>query len=374
LIGRGDPERLLGASVSSNFFQVLGVGAALGRTFRPGAESTQSVVLSYGLWVRRFAADRGIVGRFIVLGDSSWTVIGVMPADFVWPVITTGREYRGPLPELWLPAPHREIPALAITISGDYAESRTVSYLRAVARLAPGASEATVGAELTTLARHLGAEYPATDKDHRFVTLSADRQITGSFRRPLLVLLAAVVLVLVIACANVASLLVGRTLARRGEISVRAALGAGRGRLVRQFVTESLVLTVVGTAAGIALAQLGLHRLVALCPADVLRLADTRIDPMVLLFAVGLALASGVVLGLVPLLQLRRDPARGLHDAGRGLARTSTRFRSLLVSGEVAVAVMLVIGPPCWSAASSPCRRSTLESATRPRSSRSMSS
>jgi putative ABC transport system permease protein len=344
LIGRGEPERVLAASVSSNFFRVLGVEAAIGRTFAAGGASAQTVVLAHSLWVRRFAANPAIVGRAIVLGDSSWTVVGVMPADFVWPVVSTGSSYRGPHPELWLPAPRREIPALAVTVPGDYAVSRDVSYLRAVARVAPGVSDAAVARDLDRISRQLETEHPASDKGRRLVTVSAAAQITGGFRRPLLVLLGAVGLVLVVACGNVANLLLARTLARRGEISLRMALGAGRRRLMRQFGTESLILTGLGAAAGVALAHLTLRTLILLCPADVVRLDDTRIDPLVLLFAVGLAVVTGLVLGLVPLLQLRRLDAGALREAGRRATRSSERSRRVLVVSEVAVAVALVIG------------------------------
>jgi predicted permease len=343
LIGQGDPERVLGASVSSNFFQVLGVNPAMGRTFRPGSEREHTVVLSHGLWTRHYAADPAIIGRSIILGDAPWTVIGVMPADFVWPTTTTGGPYHGPNPELWLPAPRREIPAFPADFPGDYTTSRSISYLRAVARIAPGVSDAAVANDMAALSRQLSTEH-AADRTRRFVAVSAINQIAGSVRQPLLVLLDAVVMVLIIACANVANLILARTLARRGEISVRMALGAGRRRLVRQFVTESLLLTAVGATIGVTLARITLGTLVALCPADILRLQDTRIDPMVMLFAVGLALATGVVLGLVPLMQMRNDVANALNEAGRGASRLSTRFRGLLVAGEVAVAVTLVIG------------------------------
>lgn len=344
LIGRGDPERLLAASVSSNFFQVLGVRAALGRTFEPGPGAQQSLVLSHGLWTRRFAADPAIVGRAIVLDDRPWTVVGVMPADFVWPVIAAGGTYRGPHPELWLAAPRREVPAIPVDSPSDYAASRQLSYLRAVARLAPGVTEADVANELSVLSRRLAAEYPDSDRNRAFATIPAAQQISGAFRRPLLLLLGAVVLVLVIACANVANLVLGRTLARRGEIAVRMALGAGRRRLVRQFVTEGLLLTAVGAAGGVALAQFTLRALIALCPADIVRLDETRIDPLVMLFAVGLALATGMALGLVPIVQLRRNAATDLREAGRGASRGSARVRGLLVVGEVALAAMLVVG------------------------------
>jgi predicted permease len=338
-----EAERVLATGVSSNFFEVLGVRAALGRTFRPGGEGPRSVVLSHLAWVRRFAADPAIVGRSIVLDDAPWTVVGVMPATFVWPVITIGAS-RGPNPDLWIPAPRRDIPALPVTLPGDYAESRQVSYLRAIARLAPGATDAGVARELEVLSRHLSAEHPDSDRVRRFVTVSAAHQMTRFFRWPLVVLLGAVALLLVVACVNVASLLLGRALARRGEMSVRMALGAGRGRLARQFVTEGLVLTSIGAGGGVALAQATLGTLIALGPAGVIRLDEARIDPVVLAFAVGLALASGLVLGVVPLVQLRCDPADALREAGRGLSRGSTRFRSLIVAAEVAVAVALLVG------------------------------
>ena len=335
------PERLYGASVSTNFFEVLGVKAAVGGTFG-GGDLQRGAVIAHGLWTRRFAGDPAIVGRRILLDRTPYTVIGVMPPGFVWPTIVTAGA-RMPAPEIWLPAPIRDVPALA-TGDGSYVESRRMGYLRAVARLRPGVAADAVNTELATLARDLAARHPDTDGGRGLVAVPAMTQVTGEFRTPLLVLLGAVGLVLAIACVNVANLLLVRTAARHGEIAMRAALGAGRGRLARQFLVESLLLTALGAALGVVLAHWSLSALLALSPAEMVRLEDTRLDPIVLLFSAALGLATGAVLALVPLLQSRRMMT-ALTAAGRGATKRSRGLRGgLLLVSEVAIAVALVLG------------------------------
>jgi putative ABC transport system permease protein len=340
LVGGETPERLLAATVSTDFFEVLGVKALLGRTFDVGREHQRVVVLSHGLWTRRFGRDPSIVGRDITLDSGSHTVAGVMPSDFTW----LPRGGAGPKPELWIPAPVREVPALAPGTNVErLTEQRDISYLVAVARMKPGRTVREVNAGLAVLARELAAQYPATDKKHGLRALAAMEHVAGDARTPLLLLLGAVSLVLVVACANVANLLLGRTLARRGEIAVRLALGAGRARLARQFLAEALVLSGMAAGLGVLLAHATLASLVAFSPADIARLGETRVDGVVLGFAVLLAIGTAAALAVVPVMDVRRMPAL-LHEASRRTSGRRRGGRTLLLIGEVAVAVMLVIG------------------------------
>jgi predicted permease len=337
-------ERLLGATVSTNFFEVMGVPPLLGRTFDVGREQQRTVILTHGLWMRRFAGDPAIVGRRIRLDAGVYTVAAVMPAGFMWRVVASA-PYHGPQPELWIPAPRMEVPPLPSGMGGErLTESRRVAYLRAVARMAPGRSLADVNAELNVLAAQLARQYPDTDKGPGLRAVPAIAQFAGDVRRPLLLLLGAVGMVLAIACANVANLLLGRTVARRGEIAIRLSLGAGWVRLTRQFLVEGLVLSSLAAVAGVLVGRWTLSSLVALSPIDIARLGDTRIDGAVLAFAVLAAIATGVVLALVPAIDSLRLPTL-MHEASLRASRRSrsTRGGALLV-GEVAMAVTLVVG------------------------------
>ncbi len=340
LLGGGNPERLLAATVSTDFFEVLGVKPFLGRTFDVGRENQRVVVLTYGLWQRRFGGDPSIVGREIALDSGGHTVAGVMPSDFTW----LPRAGAGPKPELWIPAPVREVPALTPGTNVDrVTERRDLSYLGAVGRMKPGRTVREVNAGLNVLARELAAQYPETDRKHGLRAVAAMEHVAGDARTPLLLLLGAVGMVLVVACANVANLLLGRTLARRGEIAVRLALGAGRARLARQFLVEALVLSGIAAGLGVLLAHATLASLVAFSPTDIARLAETRVDGSVLGFALLLGIGTAVALALVPVMDARRVPAL-LHEASRRTSGRRRGGRALLLVGEVAVAVMLVIG------------------------------
>jgi predicted permease len=332
LTGAGEPERLTEARVSANFFDVLGVAPALGRGFQSGEDATGAArvaVLSDGLWRRRFGADRAIIGRTIQLDDYPTTIVGIASPSLRIPVGA----------DVWLTT-RFEAHDLAPS-------SRGARWIQVMGRLAPNATLPSSAAEMGAIAKRLGLLDPQHDA-HVTVSVTPLREdLVGSVRAPLLVLLGAVGFVMLIACVNVASLSLGRTAARGSELAVRAALGAGRARIARQILTESVVLALGGGIAGLVLAVLTTRALVALAPSDLPLLDTVHVDGVVLAFALGLTLASGLLFGLVPAIQGSR---RGLNDrlrsAGRGLSLGSSggRLRHLLVVAEVALAIALLAG------------------------------
>jgi putative ABC transport system permease protein len=347
LTGGGSPEQIDGSSVSSNFFDVLGASPLLGNPFHAGVADERAVVLSYGLWVRRFGSDPRIVGRDITIDGTARRVHAVMRQDFGWPGVTGGST-GGNMPELWIPGAVRDIPR---TPAGDASENlstnRTLGILRMVGRLRDGVTLEQARHEATVVAAQLAAEHPETDRGRDAVIVRLREQFFGPVTRPLAILLGAVAFVLVIACVNVAGLLLGRGSARRREIALRLALGATRRRIVRQLLTESLVLSVAGSAAGLLLAAWGLRALIALSPGGVLRLSDTRIDLPVLVFTVLLAIATGLLFGALPAWQVSgASPNEDLKDGGaRGSEGVrGSRTRSMLVGAEIAIALMLLVG------------------------------
>jgi len=331
LSGDAEPETVLALRLTADMFPLLGVRPLLGRALLPREETPGQdhvVVLGYGLWQRRFGGDPGVVGRSIALNGEPYTVVGVMPGGFEFPPFwATGAQ-------MWAP--------LAL---GNRAANREASSLRVFARLKPGVGLGQARAEMTALTARLEGEYPGTNRDVVVRTL-ADA-VTGDVRLALLVLLGAVAFVLLIACANVAHMLLARASARQRELALRATLGATRGRLVRQLLTESLLLAVAGGLAGVLLAWLGIRALVALGPATIPRLATVGLDGGVLAFVVAVSLVTGVGFGLVPALQAS---GRDVNDALKEGARGSTegggrhRLRSLLVASEFALALVLCAG------------------------------
>jgi putative ABC transport system permease protein len=327
------PEQLRGARVSAEFFAALGVTPMLGRDFqadddKPGANRT--VLLSQALWQRRFNADGGIVGKTITLNQQSFTVIGIIPASFQFAVPGFFRPV-----ELWTPS------AFAQDNS-----TRGNQYLRVIARLEPGISMARAQSEMSALASQFEQQYPNTNTGLGVRLISLHEQTVGNIRPALLVLLGAVGFVLLIACANVANLMLARATARQKEIALRMALGATRSRLIRQLLTESVLLACAGGALGMLLALWGTDALVSLSPASLPRAKEIGIDATVLGFTFLISLVTGILFGLAPALQASKpDLNQTLKEGGRTSAGAGrNRLRRALVVFEVASALVLLIG------------------------------
>jgi putative ABC transport system permease protein len=323
-------ERILGADASANTFATLGVPPQLGRVFTAADDqrgNTSVVVLSDGFWRRAFAGDRGVLGRTLTLDGRPFTVIGVMPRNFD---PTDSHE------KLWTPLE---------TTPAQRAEHDN-HFLTVVGRLKPGTSLAAAQREMDAIAKRMADELPLTNATSGVRLAALDRTIVGDYRAKLFVLLGAVGCVLLIACGNVANLLLARGAARSKELAIRAAIGAGRSRIMRQLLTESLVLAGLSTAVGICLAWIAIRVLVRAAPSSIPRLASTHIDTGVLLFALALAVLSSLIFGLVPALRAAGSNLQGtLREGGKtSIAAARDRTRGLLVCAEVAIALTLLIG------------------------------
>ena len=334
--GDSEPERLRAAHIGSNLLSVLGVDVARGRGFEPeeNLEGSENVViLGYGLWQRRFGGDPDVVGRTVDLNGESHRVVGLMPPSFGFP----GNVGPGDT-ELWLP--------MAMSEGGQ--TSRGAFWLYQVGRLSD-ASVAEAQAELDTIAARIQQENDGFDGYGLYVQPLRET-LVGEVKTPLLVLSAAVVFVLLIVCSNVANLLLARSAARRREISLRLALGAGRGRLVRQLLTESVLLAGLGGVLGVGVAFMGLMGLIRFGPDDLTRLATPTLDLGALAFTVGLAVLTGVLVGLAPAFGTFRHAAQNLsaalQDGTRGAvgALAGGILRRGLVVAEVALAIVLLVG------------------------------
>jgi putative ABC transport system permease protein len=340
--GLGPPEQWSGASVSSSFFDVLGASPEVGQPFHREDRGRDLVVFSHRLWAARFGEDPAIVGRSFVMNGRPRVVVGVMPAEFFWPQITATPSASNS-PDFWTCAPASDIPEGPIATAG-FETNRTAGFLRMVARVAPDATRSIAQAQLNTLALQLGKEYPTTDGGHGFSTAGIDEQFFGSVQAPMFFLACASALIVLLACVNVANLLVMRLPARARELAIRAALGAGRGRLARQLLTEGVLLATVGGVAGVALARVSLRALVAMAPTALGELDAVGISLPVLLVTAFAVLVCGLVLGALPaLIVWRLRPMTELRTSGVSLA-TRPGFRQALVAVEVALAVSLVVG------------------------------
>src|SRR3954466_7663134 len=304
--GQGNPELVIGQMVTPDFFKVLGVTPALGRAFAPDefAPGRETVtVLSYRLWKRRFGGDPAIAGSPVTTNSKPSLVAGVMPARF---------DYPGPRYELYTPLASPRTPELPPI-------NRNSHYLQVIGRVKPGVTPEQAQAEIVTVARALATQYPASNSNLSARATPLQDYVVRDVKTPLWVLLGAVGLVVLIACANVTNLLLARASARQREVAIRQALGAARWRLVRQFLVETSVLYAIGAAGALALASWGMSALVTLGPEDIPRLADTSLDGRVLAATVGLSLVTAILFGLAPALQgAAADPAESLRSGGRG--------------------------------------------------------
>ena len=334
--GAYEPEKLEGMRVSDGFFRMLGVRPFIGRDFQAGEDrpdANRVAMLGYGLWKRRFGGDRNLPGRTIRIGERSYLVAGVLPPDF--------ESVFSPFPsrptEIWSP--------LGYDLSLPQA-CRDCRHLRALGRLKPGVALPSARAEMSVLQAAIAAAHPADYGDAGSFVEPFGNKLTGKARPVLLTLLAAVGFVLLIGCANVASLLVARATGRRREVAIRCALGADRRRIARMFLTESLLLAATGGLLGVAAAGATLQTLVAAAPAGLPRLSGTRLDLAVLAFAAGVSIASGIVFGLAPALRFARlEPEPFLREGSGGSpGRRSRRASGFLVAFDAALAFILLFG------------------------------
>ena len=341
LTGDGEPEQLTGARVSAGYFAVVGVDPILGRAFvpeehEPGKE--QAVILSHSFWQRRYGGDRNIINRSITLDGANYTVVGVMPPGLypAWPTTSGHLTFDEQQHQFWTP----------MSFTPLWAGLRTAHVLGVIARLKPGVSFEQARTEMDTIGARLEKEYPQ-NRGEGIIINQFMNEVVGNVRPALFTLLGAVGLVLLIACANVAGLLLAQHAGRSKEIAIRAALGAGRFRLVRQFFLEGLLLSFFGTAIGLIIATLGTNALLKFVPAGIPRLAQVGLDWRVLGFTMLISLATCLIFGLIPAWHASKpDLHTALEQSGRtsGPGASRLRFRQLLVVFQVSIAVMLVIG------------------------------
>ena len=332
LTGSGEPERIRSAIVSPAFFSALGITPLRGRVFLPGEDERGKdlvAVIGESLWQRRFDSDPNIVGRSINLNDKSFTVIGVI-----------ARGVQAPLQsdeiELWAPVSH-----------GFALNNRYGHYLNVIARLKPDVTTQQAQTEMNTIATRLQQQYPESNKELGVRVVSLGEQIVGNSRTSLLVLLGAVVFVLLIGAANVANMLLARAAARQKEMAIRTALGAGRWRIVRQLLTESMLLSLTSGTLGLLVALWGIDLLVALSPADLPRVKEVTIDIRVLGFTLAISVLTGILFGLLPALQASRPNLNERLKAGGRSATTGVirqRLRGFLVIAEIALSLVLLVG------------------------------
>jgi putative ABC transport system permease protein len=331
LTGTGEPERIDGRRVSGSLFELLGVQPQLGRIFRSEEDQLGAngvVVLSHGLWQRRFGGDPDVVGKPINLNGKSFTVVGVMPRTYQFPTRTD---------QFWIP----------IAFDAKEAKQRGNHYLEVLARMKSGVSLQQAQAEMTTIATRLQQQYPETNTGIGAVVTPLHEHLVGDIRPALLILLGAVAFVLLIACANVANLLLARAAVRQKEIALRLALGASRTRMTRQFLTESVLLSALGGSVGLLFSVVGLNLLKRFIPPNISQVQAIGIDARVLVFTLLISIATGLLFGLAPAVQMANSDLNDtLKETGRDSAagRHGNRIRGFLIISEVAVSFLLLIG------------------------------
>ncbi len=335
LTGMGQPQRLAVEMVSADFFRILGVKPVLGRSFEASEDQVGAppvVMISGGLWASKFGSSRDVIGRTIELNETAYTIVGVVPATFRY---QSGNFHSHT--DAFVP--------IGQWNDATFRDRRAAMGMDAVGRLKPGVTLEQARSNMDAIANHLAQAYPDADKGTRIVLVDLKQNVTGNIRPFLLVLLAAVGFVLLIACANVASLLLARSTGRSREFAIRAAMGASPGRVVRQLLTESCTLSIVGGALGLVLAAWGTKTVIHLIPEALPRAETIGIDTPVLLFTLGVSIVTGLIFGLVPAIRSSRpDLAESLKEEGRGSSGVRHRTQRVLVVAEMAMAVVLLIG------------------------------
>ena len=332
LLGQDEPREVRAAVVSDGFLELLGMPVALGRAFaaeetEPGRSSL--LILDHGFWEREFGADRNVLGRVLDLSGAPYTIIGVMAAG-----VTVPGEW-----DMYMPLVRDS------TFDANTPITRRSEFLRVIGRASDEVTPAQISADLRRIGTDLDARFENTNDGLTFDVVPVRSQVLGDVQRPLLILLGAVAFVLLVACANVANLLLARTSARKSELAVRSALGAGRHRLVRQLMAEALVMGLIGGVLGLGLAFAGTRALVRAQPADIPRLAEVGVDGTVVAFTLVIALLTGVLFGVVPALTATGSRMMGaIREGGRGGAAGGQRLRSGLIVAEMALAVVLLVG------------------------------
>lgn len=329
LTGGDEPQRIRGAAAEASLFRVLRATPAVGRVFTSEEEESGNdgvIVLSHGLWQRAFGGDRGVVGTTTQVNGRPRTVIGVMPPDFSFPAKDT---------EAWVP----------LVVGQQTREARNSFWLSAVGRLQPGVTLERAEADLATIASRIAQEYPSQEGYGANLVTLPDEVVGGTLRTALWVMMGAVVAVLLIACANVANLLLSRAAAREREMGVRVALGASRARVVRQLLTESVLLGLIGGVAGVIVAWVGLRVLMRLAPTDLPRIDEVSLDPLMFGIALLLSVVTGLAFGLVPALQSSRTAvSAAMREGGRGgtAGKQGQRLRRVLVGAQLTLVVVLL--------------------------------